>query len=105
MRKIALAAMALISISAIPALAQNDPVSARNSVAVDANGVSSADQVRAARNRMALDGRNYTTSYRRVPQNKAHGVPGGGGLPANGLGAGGGGPASRPAATATIQHH
>jgi hypothetical protein len=105
MGKLALAAAALISISAVPAFAQNNPAAADNSAAVDANGVSTADQTRAARNRMALEGQDYTAPNRRMRHNKAHGVPGGGGLPANGLGAGGGGPASRPAPTATTQHN
>jgi hypothetical protein len=105
MRKLALAAAALISISAVPAFAQNGPASADNSVAVDGNGVSTADQARAARNRMALEGQDYAAPTRRARQYKAHGVAGGGGLPTNGLGTGGGGPASRPAETATIQHN
>ena len=101
--KVHLTAAALLMLATAPAVAQTAPPS---NPPVDANGVSVTDQTRTTTRVRSADMSAPHGRARHAPRrlgHKAKGAPGGGGLPANGLGAGSGGPGSKP--NTPIQSH
>jgi opacity protein-like surface antigen len=92
-------AAAVALLFAAPAIAQT-----QTSPQVDANGVGANDQARPVTT-MTKDINSPYNTARSMPRdkNKVKGAPGGGGQPANGLAAGGGGPASKP--PTPVQHN